>query len=151
MIKILFVCHGNICRSPMAEFIMKQIVREMGLEDRIFCASAATSDEAIGGDVHPETQEQLARHGVPFNHRRAVRLRRRDYDEYDIIAVMDENNMNNIRSFFPDDPAGKICMLGEFSDGREIDDPWFTGEFDRAYDEISAGCEGLAEYASSFC
>ena len=143
----MFVCHGNICRSPMAEFIMKKLVREAGLESEFVISSSATSTEEIGNPVYPPAREELKRHGISCAGKFAVQLKRSDYEKYDMFLVMDSNNMRNIRRIFPDDPQNKIRKLLEFA-GRndDVDDPWYTRRFEIAYSDIYEGCQGLLEY-----
>ena len=142
MIRILFVCHGNICRSPMAEFVMKKLVREAGRERGFVIASAATSTEELGNPVYPSARRMLARHGIDCAGKRAVQLRRADYDQYDLLLGMDRWNMKNILRIVGGDPKGKVRLL---LPGREIDDPWYTGDFDTAYRDILEGCTALLE------
>ncbi|MCH5350001.1 MAG: low molecular weight phosphotyrosine protein phosphatase [Oscillospiraceae bacterium] len=144
MTKIMFVCHGNICRSPMAEFIMKKLVREAGMEKDFLILSSATSTEEIGNPVYPPAREELKRHGLSCDGKYAVQLRKSDYEKYDLFLVMDSNNLRNIARIFPDDPEHKIHKLLEYA-GRndDVDDPWYTRRFDVAYKNIYEGCEGL--------
>ncbi len=144
MTKILFVCHGNICRSPMAEFIMKDLVRKAGLEDRFQIASAATSTEELGNPVHPGTQRRLAREGISTRGKTAVQLTRRDYQRYDYLLGMEQRNLSGMLRILGSDPAGKVHRLLDFTDRpRDIADPWYTGDFDRTYDDVVEGCRGL--------
>lgn len=150
MIKILFVCHGNICRSPMSEFIMREMVRQRGLSDLIGVDSAATSREEIGNDMYPPAKRKLIEEGIPFERRHARQITRADYDRYDLIICMERYNLRNISRIIPDDPEGKIHLLLDYSDSpRDISDPWYTGDFDRAYADIVEGCEGLLEHILS--
>ena len=144
MIKILFVCHGNICRSPMAEFVMRDLVERAGLADRFEIASAATSAEELGNPVHPGTRRRLARCGISVEGKRAVQLKPSDYDRYDHIIGMDSRNLANMRRMLGGDPAGKLSLLLDFTRRPgDIADPWYTGDFDRTYDDILEGCQGL--------
>ncbi|MDD3252189.1 MAG: low molecular weight phosphotyrosine protein phosphatase [Lachnospiraceae bacterium] len=145
MIKILFVCHGNICRSTMAESIMTDYVRRAGLADQFEIASAATSTEEIGNGVHYGTQEKLRREGIPLVEHRAVQMTRADYDHYDYLIGMDSANIRNMGRIAGGDPQHKICRLLDFSDrmGMDIADPWYTGDFDETYRDIVEGCTGL--------
>ncbi len=144
MTKILFICHGNICRSPMAEFVMKHMVREQGLEKAFYIASAATSREEIGNDIHYGTRAQLREMGIPFSKRQAVQLRPSDYEKYDYLIAMDRNNLRNIQRIIGEDPAGKVQLLLEFAgEYRDIADPWYTGNFDETYEDVTKGCEAL--------
>ena len=150
MIKVLFVCHGNICRSPMSEFIMREMVRQRGLSDLIGVDSAATSREEIGNDMYPPAKRKLIEEGIPVERRHARQITRADYDRYDLIICMERYNLRNISRIIPDDPEGKIHLLLDYSDSpRDISDPWYTGDFDRAYADIVEGCEGLLEHILS--
>ena len=147
MTKILFICHGNICRSPMAEFVMKHMVRERGLEKGFYIASAATSREEIGNDIHYGTRAKLREEGIPFARRQAVQLRLEDYEKYDYLIAMDRNNLHNIQRIIGEDPAGKVRLLLEFAgEYRDIADPWYTGNFDETYEDVTKGCEALLEF-----
>ena len=143
----MFVCHGNICRSPMAEFVMKKLVREAGLESEFVISSSATSTEEIGNPVYPPAREELKRHGISCAGKYAVQLKRSDYEKYDLFLVMDSNNMRNIARIFPADPEQKVHKLLEFA-GRNDDvaDPWYTRRFEIAYNDICEGCQGLLEH-----
>lgn len=146
MHRIMFVCHGNICRSPMAEFIMKNMVKDEGLSESFFIASSATSTEEIGNPVYPPAQRELARHGLFPTGKYAVQLKKSDYDKYDIFAVMDENNLRNIKRIFPSDPQGKVHKLLEYTgSGRDVADPWYSGDFETAYNDILNGCKALLD------
>ena len=144
MIKVMFVCHGNICRSPMAEFIMKKLVQEIHAESEFLIASSATSTEEIGNPVYPPARKELAKHGISCDGKYAVQLKKSDYDKYDLFLVMDENNLFNICRIFPSDPKNKVHKLLEYA-GRSDDvaDPWYTGDFTVAYQDIYDGCTGL--------
>ena len=147
MIRILFVCHGNICRSPMAEFIMKDIVRRNGCESGFYIASAATSTEEIGNPVYPPAKAELAKHGLGCKGKTAVQITHSDYNAYDLIIVMDSGNMINITRIIRSDPENKIHKLSDFSDKiADVSDPWYTRRFDVAYNDIYEGCSGLFEY-----
>lgn len=146
MIKILFVCHGNICRSPMAEFVMKNMVEERGMAEQFYIASAATSTEEIGNGVHRGTRRKLAEQGISCEGKRAVQLKKSDYDKYDYILGMDGWNMSNMERMLPPDRENKVHRLLDFSDNpRDIADPWYTGNFDVTYDDIVEGCMALFE------
>ena len=150
MTKIMFVFHGNICRSPMAEFIFKDMVKRKGLEDEFFVASSATSTEEIWGDVgnpvYPPAKAELAKHGISCEGKRAVQLKKSDYDKYDLFVGMDSMNIRNMYRILGSDPEGKIRKLMEFTDrGGDVADPWYSGRFDVAWRDIYDGCEGLLE------
>lgn len=144
MTKIMFVCHGNICRSPMAEFIMKDLVKKAGLESEFVIASSATSTEELGNPVYPPAREELARHGLSCKGKYAVQLKSTDYDKWDMFIIMDGNNRRNIGRIFRHDPEGKIHKLLTFA-GRDDDvsDPWYSRRFDVAWSDIYEGCEAL--------
>ena len=147
MIKIMFVCHGNICRSPMAEFYMKHIVKNAGLENDIFVASSATSLEEIGNDTHYGTKAILDKYNIPYTRRQAVRFTISDYEEFDIVLLMDKNNQRNIKYIVPDDSEDKIKLLLEYAgESASIADPWYTGEFETTYRDVKRGCNALLEY-----
>lgn len=144
MIKILFVCHGNICRSPMAEFVMKDIVNKAGMSDMFHIASCATSTEEIGNTVHYGTKRKLAEVGISCEGKRAVQLTKKDYDEYDMLIAMDEMNVRNIMRIIKSDPDNKVSLLMSYADeNRSIADPWYTGNFDNTYSDILKGCTAL--------
>lgn len=148
MPKLLFVCHGNICRSPMAEFVMKNLVREAGLEGQFQIASAATSTEEIGNPVYSPARRELARHGISCEGKRSVRLKREDYADYDLLLGMDRWNLQNMKRMLGGDPEEKIHLLMDYSQhpGREVADPWYTGDFETTYRDVLKGCEGLLSY-----
>ena len=145
-IRILFVCHGNICRSPMAEFILKDLVKKAGLSDQFFIASAATSTEEIGNPVHRGTREKLKRYGISTAGKYAVQLTRKDYEKYDYLIGMEQRNVTNMLRILGGDPEGKVSRLLDFAERpRDIADPWYTGDFDTTYEDILEGCLGLLE------
>ena len=148
MIRVLFVCHGNICRSTMAEFVLKDMVARRGLADEFEIESAATSTEEIGNPVHPGTVGELRRHDIGgFEKKRARQLRRDDYDAFDLIIGMDEANMRNMGRMLGGDPAGKLHKMLEFAGStRDVADPWYTGDFDTTYEDVCDGCRGLLGY-----
>lgn len=154
MICILFACHGNICRSPMAEFILKDMVRKQGLADQFYIASAATSTEEIwngsGNPVYPPAKAELAKHGLSCEGKRAVQLKREDYEKYDYLIGMDSANIRNMNRILGGDPEGKIYKLLSFAGSdRDVADPWYTGKFDVTYKDIEVGCEAFFEYILS--
>ena len=147
MIKILFVCHGNICRSPMAEFLLKSMVQEKGISDQFYIASAATSTEEIGNPVHYGTRKKLSEYGISCKGKYAVQMTRADYDRYDYLIGMDQWNIRNMQRIVGKDEKGKIRRLLDFTDHpRDIADPWYTGNFDITYEDIREGCEALLRY-----
>lgn len=147
MIKVLFVCHGNICRSPMCEYVMKHLVNTRGLSDHFYIDSAATSTEEIGNGVHHGTVSKLRSEGIPLGNHRAVQLKRSDYEKYDYILGMDHWNLKNMRRILKEDPENKIALLLDFSTHpRDIADPWYTGNFDVTYEDVVEGCEALLEH-----
>lgn len=144
MTKILFVCHGNICRSPMAEFVMKDLVQKAGLESEYQIASAATSREEIGNDIHPGTKGKLREMSIPFSHRRAVQLTAADGKEYDYLIGMDRYNLRNMRAILREEDWHKISLLLDFcGESRDVADPWYTGDFDATWEDIDRGCRAL--------
>jgi len=148
MIKIMFVCHGNICRSPMAEFIFKKMAEERSLSDRFLVASSATSTEEIwngvGNPVYPPAKAELKKHGISCQGKRAVQLRESDYEQYDLLIGMDTANIRNMHRILGGDPDGKIRKLMDYTDrGGDVADPWYTDRFDVTYRDIYDGCEGL--------
>ena len=146
-IKILFVCHGNICRSPMAEFVMKDMVKKAGLEKEIYIASAATSTEEIGNSVHHGTRKKLAEVGISVAGKTAVQLKKSDYDTYDFIIAMEAYNVRNIMRIIGKDNENKVSLLLDFTNqSRDIADPWYTGNFDITYNDDYEGCQALLQY-----
>lgn len=144
MIKILFICHGNICRSPMAEFVFLNLVKKAGCESEFEIDSAATSREEIGNPVHPGTLRKLAEQGVPVRGHRARQMTRQDYQKYDYLIGMDAQNLRNMLRILGGDPEGKVKLLLDFTGNpRDIADPWYTGNFDATYEDIREGCEAL--------
>ena len=148
MIRILFVCHGNICRSPMAEFIFKDMAQKAGVANEYYIASAATSGEEIwggvGNPVYPPAQRELAKHGISCGGKRAVRLKKDDYEKYDYIIGMDSENMRKMQRLFGGDKQGKVFKLLSFAGSeRDVSDPFYTGFFSTAYADIENGCTAL--------
>lgn len=147
MINIMFVCHGNICRSTMAEFVLKDMVNKRNIGDKFNIASSATSREEIGNDIHHGTKNKLKEMNIPFSRRGAVQITKADYKKYDYILCMDQNNLRNISRIIPNDNDNKIKLLLDFSQNpRSIADPWYTGNFDETYDDILEGCECLLKH-----
>ena len=155
MKKILFVCHGNICRSPMAEFVFKNIVAKNNLEKEFYIRSAATSSEEIGNGIYPTAAFELGRNNIAIDkNKRATRITREDYMEYDMIIVMEQYNIRNLNTVAGFDPENKIWKLLDFENpdyveqcaGDDISDPWYHGNFSKTYKEILRGCEGLLKY-----
>ena len=144
MTKILFVCLGNICRSPMAEFVMKDLVKQAGLEGQFQIASAATSGEERGNPVYPPARRKLAEHGIGCTGKRAVQLTASDYGKYDYLIGMDSANIRNMHRMLGSDPEGKIFKLLSFAGSdRDISDPWYTGDFEATYRDVKEGCGTL--------
>ncbi len=145
MIKIMFVCHGNICRSPMAEFVFKRMLGQNGMSEKVYVASSATSTEeiysGIGNPVYPPAKRELAKHGINCDGKRAVQLIKSDYDKYDMFICMDSNNMRNIMRIFGSDIQHKVSKLNE----SDVADPWYSGDFETTYNDIYSGCEKLLE------
>ena len=150
MIKIMFVCHGNICRSPMAEFVLKDMVKKADRENEFVIASSATSTEEIwggvGNPVYPPARDELKKHGISCEGKRAVQVKKSDYENYDYLICMDENNMRNIRRIIGSDPECKIVKLLSFTgENRNVADPWYSGDFETCYRDIYNGCKALLE------
>lgn len=152
MIKVLFICHGNICRSPMAEFVMKDMVTKANLTRYFAIASAATSTEESGNPVHPGTRNKLRSVGISTAGKYARQMTRQDYEEYDYLLGMDQWNIRNMLRIAGGDPEHKIYRLLDFSDHpRDIADPWYTGNFDETYTDIVEGCEALLQKIAFRC
>ena len=146
MIKIMFVCHGNICRSPMAEFVFLDMIKQHGLSDRITAASSATSTEEIGNDIHYGTRRILDKYGISYHRREATQLSRSDYVKYDLFVGMDQANIRNMLRIFGADPDGKVVRLLDLTDRPgDVADPWYTGNFEVTYRDVCYGCRALLE------
>jgi len=144
MTKILFVCHGNICRSPMAEFVMRELAVRAGLDGRIAVASAATTDEELGNPVYPPARKKLAEHGISCAGKTARRMRREDYARWDLIVGMDGENLRDMRRICGGDPDGKLCLLMDFTARPgDVADPWYTRDFEATWRDVEEGCRGL--------
>lgn len=147
MIRILFVCLGNICRSPMAEMVLKDIVNKKRLSDMFYIASAATSTEAVGEGIHYGTRNILKQKGIPFSEHISRQIKKEDYNKYDYILGMEEKNIRNILRIIGEDKENKVFRLLDFSEKpRDIADPWYTGDFDLTYYDIEEGCNAFLEY-----
>lgn len=147
MNKILFVCLGNICRSPMAEFVMKDIVEKAGLSHEFEIASAATSTYEIGNPVYPPARQKLAEHGIDCKGKTARQITKRDYDYYDYIVAMDHSNLRNLRNMLGEDPQRKISLLMDYtSRPADVADPWYTSDFQATWDDVTEGCEALLSF-----
>ena len=144
MIRVCFICHGNICRSPMAEFVFKDMVSKSGLSDRFEITSAATSREELGNDMYPPAKSKLRAENVPFSKRKARQVTKEDYSYYDYLIIMEKYNFVNLCRIIKDDPDSKVHLLLEFAgENSDIADPWYTGNFDKTYSDIVRGCRGL--------
>jgi len=141
---ILFVCHGNICRSPMAEFVMKELVRRAGREDGFYIESAATSTEEIGNAVYPPARRKLAEHGISAAGKTARQLTQDDYGRFDLLVGMDSWNIRNMNAICGGDPEGKIHRLLDFTScPGDVDDPWYTGDFEATWRDVLEGCQAI--------
>ena len=146
MIKIMFVCHGNICRSPIGEFVFKDIIKKSGAENKFLVCSSATSTDEIGSPVYPPARRELAAHGISCDGKYAVQLKRSDYDKYDMFIGMDSANVRNMNRIFGSDPEGKIFKMMDFTPrGGDVADPWYTGDFKTTYTDIEEACTALFE------
>ena len=145
-LRILFVCHGNICRSPMAEFLMKELVSQSGLEDEFYIESAATSTEEIGNSVYPPARRKLAEHGIGCQGKTARQMTRSDYDRFDLLVGMDSWNIRNMRNICDGDPEGKIVKLMDLTNRPgDVADPWYTGDFEATWKDVKEGCMGILD------
>ena len=145
--RILFVCHGNICRSPMAEFVMKDLVAKHGMEDQFYIESAATSTEEIGNEVYPPAKRKLAEHGITCKGKTARQMRKNDYERFDLLIGMDEWNIRNMNRICGGDPEGKIHKLMDYTHRKgDVADPWYTGDFDATWRDVTEGCQCLLEF-----
>ena len=146
MIKILFICHGNICRSPMAEFCLRDILKKANASAGVDISSAATSAEEIGNPVYPPARRKLLEHGIDPSGKTARQITRSDYEKYDIIVAMERFNLRNMERFFGNDPKAKIRLLMDYTDTPgDVADPWYTGDFTEAWNDIEKGCRAMAE------
>lgn len=144
MKKIMFVCYGNICRSPTAEFVFKDIVKKHGMQNEFVIASSATSTEELGHTVYRPSKEEMAKHGIDCSGKYSVQLKRSDYDKYDLFIGMDSANIRSMHAILGSDDCGKIKKLMDYTpSGGDVSDPWYTRRFDVAFDDILRGCEGL--------
>lgn len=146
MIKVLFVCHGNICRSPMAEFVMKDLVNKAGVSHLFEIASAATSTEELGNPVYPPARRMLTSHGLSCEGKYARQVTKKDYGFYDHLICMDQRNLRNLDRIIGGDPDGKVSLLLDWAGiHRDVADPWYTGDFDATWEDVNAGCKALLE------
>ena len=144
MIKILFICHGNICRSPMAEFVMKKLVSDMGLGDKFYIESAATSREEIGNPVYQPVRKLLSQHGIDTSGKTARQMTKADYDRFDYIVAMDRNNLRNMERIIGRDVENKVSLLLNHAGiDRDVADPWYTRDFEATWDDVNVGCKAL--------
>ena len=152
MTRILFVCHGNICRSPLAEIVMNKLIADSGLDGTFSAASAATSTEELGNPIYPPVRELLRTKGIAVPPHRARQVTRRDYDEFDLLIVMDRNNLRNLQRITGGDPDNKISLLLDWTErGGEVADPWYSGNFDATWEDVTCGCRALLEKISGEC
>ena len=146
-VKILFVCHGNICRSPIAEFVMKQLIMDAGMEDQFYIESAATSTEEIGNPVYPPARRKLAEHGISCAGKTARQITRQDYQKFDYLIGMDDANLRNMKRFYNNDPEGKISLLMDYTNQPgSVADPWYTGDFEATWIDVLEGCTELLKH-----
>ena len=144
MTKILFICHGNICRSPMAEFVMKKLVSDSGMADKFYIESAATSREEIGNPVYQPVRKLLASYGIDTSGKTARQMTKVDYDRFDYIVAMDRNNLRNMERIIGKDDENKVSLLLHHAGiDRDVADPWYTRDFEATWDDVNAGCKAL--------
>lgn len=152
MKRILFVCHGNICRSPMAEFVMRNIIEKQGLQNKFEIASAATSTEEIGNPIYPPVKKLLEKNGISCIGKTARQLKKEDYQKYDFIIGMDNANFRNIKRICGNDTQNKVYLLMDFTNNKkEVADPWYTRNFELTWNDVNEGCNGLLEYLKKEC
>jgi len=146
MIKVLFICHGNICRSPMAEYIFKKMICENNLEGEVYVESCATSREEIGNDIYPPAKKILTKYNVPYDRHSARQITRKDFADFDYIIAMEEYNLKNMRRTYSEEEMKKVSLLMSYAGkNSDVSDPWYTGDFETAYQDILEGCSGLLE------
>ncbi len=146
MTRILFICHGNICRSPMAEFVMKDMIKNAGLENKFYIESAATSTEEIGNPVYPPARRKLSEHGISCNGKTSRQVTKNDYDKFDLLICMDNMNIRNLFRIIGNDNQNKVHLLLEYAGSSDsVADPWYTGDFEATWKDVNAGCKGLIE------
>ena len=145
LVNILFICHGNICRSPMAEFILKDMVRKAGLQEQFYIESAAVSTEEIGNPIYPPAKRCLDRHGIPYDNSKCARqITRADYEHFDLIICMDKSNLRWLSRIIPEDPQQKVRLMMSYAhENRDVADPWYTGDFETTYQDITTACTAL--------
>ena len=152
MKRIMFVCHGNICRSPLAEFVMKDLVNKKELSDLFYIESSATSAEETGNPIYPPIKDIMRKYSVPFEEHYAKRIKAEDYEKFDLFVIMDNNNYRNIIRILGSDPDNKVHLLLEYSgQNRDVEDPWYYGNFDKTYDDVLSGCKALLEHLEKNC
>ena len=144
MTRILFLCHGNICRSPMAEFVMKDLVHKAGRDKEFVIESAAVTTEEIGNPIYPPAKRKMQEHRIPFDDHRAHKVTPAEFDTYDIVIIMDQSNRRILSRIVGNDKMDKVHLMMEYAGlRRDVDDPWYSGDFEQAYGDILAGCQGL--------
>jgi len=145
--KIMFVCHGNICRSPLAQFVMLDLVKKAGLENEFVIESSATSGEELGNPVYPPMKRIMDKKGLPYFEHNSTLLSPYDYEKYDLFVLMDRNNFRNIKRYFPVDKDNKIHLLLEYAgEQRDVADPWYSGDFEKTYNDVILGCGALLKF-----